>query len=50
VPDEIRGYGHVKDKSVAEAKALREQRAQAFRNPQVQAQSQLQPGVQPVAA
>lgn len=34
VPDEIRGYGHVKDKSVAEAKLLREQRLQAFRNPQ----------------
>jgi indolepyruvate ferredoxin oxidoreductase len=34
VPDEIRGYGHVKEASVAKAKALREQRAQAFRNPQ----------------
>jgi indolepyruvate ferredoxin oxidoreductase len=38
VPDEIRGYGHVKEKSVAEAKTLREQRAQAFRNPQAQPQ------------
>ena len=34
VPDEIRGYGHVKDKCIAEAMILREQRAQAFRNPQ----------------
>ena len=34
VPDEIRGYGHVKEKSIAEAKTLREQRLQAFRNPQ----------------
>jgi indolepyruvate ferredoxin oxidoreductase len=34
VPDEIRGYGHVKEKSVAEAKLLREQRLEAFRNPQ----------------
>lgn len=33
VPDEIRGYGHVKEKSVAEAKQLREQRHYAFRNP-----------------
>jgi indolepyruvate ferredoxin oxidoreductase len=38
VPDEIRGYGHVKDKSIAEAKLLHEQRLQAFRNPQFQAQ------------
>ena len=37
VPDEIRGYGHVKEKSVAEAKTLREQRANAFRNPQASA-------------
>jgi indolepyruvate ferredoxin oxidoreductase len=48
VPDEIRGYGHVKEKSVAEAKTLREQRTYAFRNPQ--AQSQPQPVVQSVAA
>lgn len=34
VPDEIRGYGHVKEKSVATAKLLQEQRLQAFRNPQ----------------
>jgi indolepyruvate ferredoxin oxidoreductase len=33
VPDEIRGYGHVKDKSIAEAEALRAQRLEAFRNP-----------------
>jgi indolepyruvate ferredoxin oxidoreductase len=33
VPDEIRGYGHVKDKSLAEAAAqLQAQRLQAFRN------------------
>jgi indolepyruvate ferredoxin oxidoreductase len=38
VPDEIRGYGHVKEKSMAEAKTLREQRAQAFRSPQPQRQ------------
>ncbi len=38
VPDEIRGYGHVKEKSIAEAKELREQRAQEFRNPQPQRQ------------
>jgi indolepyruvate ferredoxin oxidoreductase len=30
LPDEIRGYGHVKERSIAEAKALREQRLQAF--------------------
>ena len=34
VPDEIRGYGHVKEKSIAAAKTLQEQRLQAFRNPQ----------------
>jgi len=50
VPDEVRGYGHVKEKSVAEAKTLREQRAHAFRNPQAHAQAQPQPGVQSVAA
>jgi indolepyruvate ferredoxin oxidoreductase len=33
VPDEIRGYGHVKEKSVAEAKTLREQRQYVFSNP-----------------
>jgi indolepyruvate ferredoxin oxidoreductase len=33
VPDEIRGYGHVKAKSVAAAKTMQEQRLQAFRNP-----------------
>lgn len=33
VPDEIRGYGHVKDKSLAEAEVLRERRLQAFANP-----------------
>jgi indolepyruvate ferredoxin oxidoreductase len=39
VPDEIRGYGHVKEQSVAEAKTLREQRAHAFHNPQATHQS-----------
>jgi len=34
VPDEIRGYGHVKEKSIADAKKLQEARLQAFRNPQ----------------
>ena len=33
VPDEIRGYGHVKEKSVAEAKQLHAQRWEEFRNP-----------------
>lgn len=30
VPDEIRGYGHVKEKSVAEASVLRTKRRNAF--------------------
>ncbi len=30
VPDEIRGYGHVKQKSLAAAKALQEVRLQTF--------------------
>jgi indolepyruvate ferredoxin oxidoreductase len=34
VPDEIRGYGHVKEKSITAATLLQEQRMQAFRNPQ----------------
>ena len=34
LPEEIRGYGHVKDKSMAAAKALQAQHLQAFRNPQ----------------
>jgi indolepyruvate ferredoxin oxidoreductase len=42
VPDEIRGYGHVKQKSISEAKTLREQRQQAFRNPSVERQSTTQ--------
>ncbi len=33
VPDEIRGYGHVKEKSVEDAKVLRAQRLAAFENP-----------------
>ncbi|MDE1947838.1 MAG: indolepyruvate ferredoxin oxidoreductase family protein, partial [Burkholderiales bacterium] len=33
VPEEIRGYGHVKEKSLAEADALREQRRHAFAQP-----------------
>jgi indolepyruvate ferredoxin oxidoreductase len=31
VPDEVRGYGHVKEKSLREAEVLREQRLLAFR-------------------
>jgi indolepyruvate ferredoxin oxidoreductase len=34
VPDEIRGYGHVKEKSITAARLLQEQRMRAFRNPQ----------------
>ncbi|WP_374260087.1 indolepyruvate ferredoxin oxidoreductase family protein [Zoogloea sp.] len=34
VPDEIRGYGHVKEKTLAVARALHETRLAAFRNPQ----------------
>ena len=34
VPDEIRGYGHVKEKNVAAAKTLAAQRLAAFRNAQ----------------
>ena len=30
VPDEIRGYGHVKEKSIAAAKVLQAQRLAAF--------------------
>jgi indolepyruvate ferredoxin oxidoreductase len=33
VPDEIRGYGHVKEKSIAAARELQEQRLRAFKNP-----------------
>jgi indolepyruvate ferredoxin oxidoreductase len=36
VPDEIRGYGHVKDKSIAQAELLRTQRLQAFRTRRAQ--------------
>ena len=35
VPDEIRGFGHVKEKNLAIARKLYEERLQAFRNPQV---------------
>jgi indolepyruvate ferredoxin oxidoreductase len=34
VPDEIRGYGHVKERNIKTAKALEEKLLQAFRNPQ----------------
>ena len=34
VPDEIRGYGHVKERSIKTAKALEEKLLHAFRNPQ----------------
>ena len=47
VPDEIRGYGHVKDKSIAAAAKLYEQRRQAFHQPQAQAQKL---AVEPVQA
>jgi len=43
VPDEIRGYGHVKDKSVAEAKVLREQRLRDFQNPPTRASARPAP-------
>jgi indolepyruvate ferredoxin oxidoreductase len=33
VPDEIRGYGHVKEKAIAEARQLHAQRWDEFRNP-----------------
>ena len=33
VPDEIRGYGHVKEKAMADAKELRSRRWEEFRNP-----------------
>jgi indolepyruvate ferredoxin oxidoreductase len=33
VPDEIRGYGHVKEKAIADAKLLHAQRWEEFRNP-----------------
>src|SRR5262249_22321097 len=36
VPDEIRGYGHVKERNIAAANTLREQRRQAFRSPSPQ--------------
>ena len=35
----IRGYGHVKEKSIADAKQLREQRQDAFRNLQPERQA-----------
>ena len=45
VPDEIRGYGHVKEKNVATAMRLRDERLQEFRQPTPQ-----QPAVRTVAA
>ena len=33
VPDEIRGYGHVKDKSIKTAKELEAKLLEKFRNP-----------------
>jgi len=35
VPDEIRGYGHVKQKSIAAARELQAQRLEAFTRPQL---------------
>ncbi len=34
VPDEIRGYGHVKEKNVEEARKLQAERLKAFLDPQ----------------
>jgi indolepyruvate ferredoxin oxidoreductase len=34
VPDEIRGFGHVKEKNLAVARKLQAERLDAFRNPQ----------------
>jgi indolepyruvate ferredoxin oxidoreductase len=34
VPDEIRGYGHVKERNIKAAKELEQKLVQAFRNPQ----------------
>ena len=39
VPDEIRGYGHVKEKSLAAAEKLREQRLIKFRSREVSAEA-----------
>ncbi|WP_342133573.1 indolepyruvate ferredoxin oxidoreductase family protein [Hydrogenophaga sp. OTU3427] len=35
VPDEIRGYGHVKEAALVQAQALKAERLLAFRNPQL---------------
>ena len=39
VPDAIRGYGHVKEKSIAQAAVLQAERLAAFRNPKVEVRS-----------
>jgi indolepyruvate ferredoxin oxidoreductase len=39
VPDEIRGYGHVKEKSVALARELQAERMKAFLEPQQERQA-----------
>ena len=41
VPDEIRGYGHVKERSIEAAKALEARLLQQFRSPQPQPQRQV---------
>ena len=47
VPDEIRGYGHVKEKSMAQAELLRAQRLQTFRTRRVEVLPQSSPASQP---
>ncbi|MDY0073148.1 MAG: hypothetical protein RBR77_10915, partial [Thauera sp.] len=42
IPDEIRGYGHVKARNVALAKAKQSQLLAEFRNPQAAAQTSAQ--------
>ena len=32
-PDEVRGYGHVKEKNLAKARQIQAERLEAFRNP-----------------
>ena len=55
VPDEIRGYGHVKDKSMAQAELLRAQRLQVLRTrragtPTASLQAQPEPQPESLAA
>jgi len=41
IPDEIRGYGHVKERSLVTAKAAEASLLQQFRSPQPQPQRQV---------